>query len=117
MENKNRPVCPGCLNLQVGPSYSMSCCQNEKCIYGPNTLLPGLIKRREAINNLKPDQNITAIEDGITAMRMENQALRDALRVRIENAYCPECGSVMMHWYGPHAKTCRHHTTESKVMQ
>ena len=48
-------------------------------------------------------------------MQAENQALREALRVRTDGV-CGDCGE----WLGfplLHADTCRHYATERKVMQ
>jgi hypothetical protein len=53
------------------------------------------------------------------AIRGENQALRDALRVRIDKAYrfCPECDALLDISSDSHYATCRHHATEQAVMQ
>ena len=51
----------------------------------------------------------------IKELKEANQALRDALRVRIDYKECPDCGGE----FGQtgHAETCRHYATEHEVMQ
>ena len=48
-------------------------------------------------------------------LREQNAALRDALRVRIEEMSCPECGCKVLDFF-QHAETCRHYATEQKVL-
>ena len=61
-------------------------------------------------------QNIAAIVSGIDDLRKEYWAMRDALRVRIEQAEydipCMACGFL-----NRNAETCRHYETEKKVMK
>ena len=47
-------------------------------------------------------------------LRNENQALRDALRVRIGCQKCPECLNYLEEW-GQHKETCRHYATEQRI--
>ena len=59
-------------------------------------------------------ENIAAIERGITDLRREYWAMRDALQVRINYMKCQECGEWIED--GKHAETCRHYETEKKLL-
>lgn len=49
-------------------------------------------------------------------LRAERDALRDALRVRISEYFCPDCKSEMEDG-GQHCTACRHAATEREVTQ
>ena len=49
-------------------------------------------------------------------LRAERDEARDALRVRIEEMSCPECGCKVLDFF-QHAETCRHYAVEREVTQ